>query len=117
LQCGTLMRAKATHPATRRDTDLFHDSLRPNFPDAGHRFEYRADPHLANRLDGLAGGEDILERGAGMLESVAKLCPRLPGGRRLLERGGPLFRSQWRENHRNAHLRSCGRGRGENADT
>ena len=73
--------------------------LARTLPTPGQGLEQGGDLHLADDVVLLALLDDLVERGAGVLEPVLDLGP-LPASRGgLLERGCALFRGKGRKSH------------------
>src|SRR5829696_4166023 len=99
LEGFALLGTQSPYPAGGRDLQPFHDPRGAGLADARHRLQHRGDPHLADDVVVLRGGEHLGDGDPVALEALLHFRPRLPGRGGLLERGSTLLRGEWREGH------------------
>ena len=81
------------------DTQTLHDLLGADLAHARQGLEQGGDLHLADDVVLLTLLDDLVQGGAGVLESILDLGP-LPASRGgLFERGCALFRGKGRKSH------------------
>jgi hypothetical protein len=99
LESSDLVGGQPADATALGDAQPLHHLAGADLAETGHRGEQVEHAHLADDLVLLPLGQDVDDRGPGVLEPVLDLGPLTAGRRGLLQVRLPLFRGEFRQRH------------------